>query len=407
MSLEDDDLSRPMIGRNTVSGGSSALISSRAWRDAIVILLTTRVPLFLIAWLATFLLASGDAAQPGNLQYLKGAPRALQAWVHWDAQWYLLIAERGYGALQEDPEMAPRNRPEDTAGFFPLYPGAVRALRIVLGGGTGTLVAALLVSNGALLGFLALLHGWTSRRWGEEAARGACIAACTFPTSLFLSAPYSESLFLLLALGAVVSSGRDRHLLAGVLAAAAALTRPVGLLLALPLAWRALERDANGRRRWEALAAAAGAPLGVAAYALFCRLQFGDPFAFAARQVRWRGSIGPPWYFLQEFLQDPHVHGQKGSVIDLTVALLCLAALVPLARRLGAGLTLYTAAACLLPLSTGLFSFSRLALAAFPLFILIGIESAERPRLRLAYLALALPFSGLFTALYASGWWVG
>ena len=48
-------------------------------RDVIVIFLTTRVPLFLLAWLATFLLASGDAVQPGNLHYSRGAARPLQA----------------------------------------------------------------------------------------------------------------------------------------------------------------------------------------------------------------------------------------------------------------------------------------------------------------------------------------
>ena len=186
-------------------------------KDVIVIFLTTRVPLFLVGWLATFLLASGDRAQPGNLHFYQGAPRPLQAWVHWDAEWYLLIAENGYKALLESPELAPKNPPEDTSGFFPLYPWTVRALGFVLLGVGGSLTAALLLSNAALLGFLYLLHGWVSARWGEEAARGACIAVCAFPTGLFLSAPYSESLFLLLAMASLVSSGRNHHLQAGAL----------------------------------------------------------------------------------------------------------------------------------------------------------------------------------------------
>ena len=84
------------------------------------IFLATRVPLFLLAWLATYLLASGDAAQPGNLHHYRGAPRAAQAWVHWDAEWYLLIATSGYGALEERTELVPRDQAEDTSGFFTL-----------------------------------------------------------------------------------------------------------------------------------------------------------------------------------------------------------------------------------------------------------------------------------------------
>ncbi|MGD8376364.1 MAG: mannosyltransferase family protein [Acidobacteriota bacterium] len=364
------------------------------------IFLATRIPIFLLAWLATGLLASGDAAQPGNLHHYRSDARALQAWVHWDAEWYLLIAERGYGALQERPDLAPRNRPEDTSGFFPLYPGAIHALVTLSGGWISPLVAALLISNAAMLGLLYAMQAWLTPRLGEPAARAAGIALATFPTTLFLSAPYSESLFLLLAVGTLLSADRGRTLLSGLLGAAAALSRPIGFLLVLPLLFRS-------RGGWSTRLAAAGPALGLGAQAAFCGLVFGDPLAFVARQERWRGTVGPPWTFLVEFLRDPHPHGASGSVVDLTMALLCLALLPVVFRRVGIGPGLYATAALLLPLSSGLFSFSRLALGAFPLFGALGWLAGRQPRLRLAYLALSLPFAGFFTALYATGWWVG
>jgi hypothetical protein len=379
----------------------------RRWREVIVIFLTTRAALFLVAWLATYLLPSGMNAQPGNLRYSPEAPRTLQAWAHWDAQWYLLIADRGYAALEETPSLAPRNPPEDTSGFFPLYPMVVRLLSALTGLLGGSIAAGLLVSNLALLGFLVLLRTWTGDRFGDEAGRGACLALCLFPTSLFLSAPYSESLFLLLAMGSVMASDKSRNLPAGLLALAAALTRPVGALLVLPLAWSALRRDLPGRQRFSRLAAAACAPAGLLLFAGFCRMQFGDPWAFLARQERWRGALGPPWTFLMEFLREPRAHGGSGSTVDLVVALLALATLPFVFRKLGTGPGLYSAAVVLLPLSSGLFSFSRLVLAAFPLFVMTGTWWAERPDVRITYPAIALPFAGLFTALYATGWWVG
>jgi hypothetical protein len=369
------------------------------------IFLATRAPLFLLAWLATYLLASGDAAQPGNLRHYRASHRALQAWVNWDAEWYLLIAEDGYGALRRRPELAPRNRWEDTSGFFPAYPGAIRAARGISARLLSPLGAALLVSNAALFGFLLVLHAWTTDRLGPEAARLACAAACMFPTTLFLSAPYSESLYLLLAAGALLAADRRRHALAGALGAAAALTRPVGVTLALPLLAVALRGDRGERAR--ALAAALGPVAGLAAFGGFCAAVFGDPLAFVSRQERWRHALGPPWTFLREFFQDPHPHGRAGSVVDLAVAAACLALLPQVLRRLGLAPALYAAAALLLPLSSGLFSFSRLALAAFPLFAVIGDLAARRPLARLAYVAACLPFAGFFTALYAAGWWVG
>ncbi len=361
----------------------------------------------LIAWLATYLLASGAAAQPGNLRYLPEAPRAIQAWVHWDADWYLLIADRGYGALEQSPELAPRNQPSDTTGFFPLYPSLVRLTSTLTGPIGGSITAALLISNLALLGFLFLLHGWTAERYGEEAGRGACIAVCAFPTTLFLSAPYSESLFLFLAVGTLVAAGRHRNLVAFALAGAAALTRPVGILLVLPMVWSATHHGLSGGERLKRLASAAGPVLGLLTFSIFCQVRFGDPLAFMARQQRWRGALGPPWTFLTEFFTSPHAHGRIGSTVDMSLALLSLAVLPAVFRRFGTGPGLYATAAVFLPLSSGLFSFSRLTLAAFPLFAVAGCWWMKRWEVRLAYPAVGLSFAGLFMALYGTGWWVG
>jgi len=372
-----------------------------------VIFLTTRLGLCLVALLATYLLPSGTAQQPGNLHYIQDAPRALSAWAQWDAHWYLLIADHGYGALEDNPSLAPANHRDDTSGFFPLYPGIVHLVSYLTAPLGGSITAALLVSNLALLGFLFLLSGWTEESYGPEAARGACMAVCIFPTSLFLSAPYSESLFLLLALATLMASRSNRPYLAFALAAAASLTRPVGVLLVLPLAWSAFQGQAAGRVRALRAASALGAPAGLLAFAGFCHFQFGDAGAFLARQERWRGAMGPPWTFLTEYFQEPRAHGGSGSTVDLVMAVLALAVLPAVYRRLGVGLGLYTTAALLIPLSSGLFSFSRLALAAFPLFLMAGVWWAEKPDLRLAFPALGLPLAGLLMALYATGWWVG
>jgi len=377
------------------------------WREVAAVFATSRLGMLLVALLGAGLLAPGDRAQPGNLQYIRDQPRWLQAAVHFDAQWYLLIADRGYGALADSPDLAPRNRPEDTSGFFPLFPWAVRAVAMLLPGRTAIPLAGLLVANVALCAFLLLLHRHTAALLGPGAARGAILAVCLAPTSIFLSVPYSESAFLLAALGAIIAGRASRNLLAFGLAAAAALARPVGVLIAIPLGWEAWRRRAEKPGRLNRLAATLGAPAGLALYAGFCASRFGDPLAFAARQTRWRGGMGPPWTFLVEFANAPSLHGPRGSSLDLLFALIALALVPVVLRRLGVGLAAYSLATVLLPLSTGLFSFARLSLAAFPLFMAVGALAAERRSLRLPLLVLGAMLGGFLSALYAAGWWVG
>jgi len=377
------------------------------FREVATIFGATRLGMLLVALLGVQLLASGDRAQPGNLQYVRDLPPALQAWVHFDAQWYLLIAERGYRALAESPDLAPRNRPEDTSGFFPLFPLTVRGVALLLPGRAATTLAGLLVANAALLAFLFLLQRHTAGLLGAGAARGAVIAVCVAPTSVFLSVPYSESLFLLVALGALVAAQGGRNTTAFLLAAASALTRPVGVLIAIPVAWEAWRRHAEPAGRAGRFAAVLGAPAGLALYATFCASRFGDPLAFAARQTRWRGELGPPWTFLVEFFTSPTAHGPRGSALDLGIALVALGLLPVVFRRLGPGLAAFSAGAVLLPLSSGLFSFARLSLAAFPLFAAVGVLCEERASLRLPLLSIAAMLGGFLSALYAAGWWVG
>ena len=145
---------------------------------------------------------------------------------HWDAVWFLGIADTGYPSA-ESPRTA----------FFPLYPLLIRGVGELGGGSRGALlIAAYLVSLAALLGALVLLYRLTALELGRRAAAPAVLLLCLFPASLFLGAPYSESLFLLCSLGAFYAARTGRWAWAGAAAGAASATRSAGLLLLLPLA---------------------------------------------------------------------------------------------------------------------------------------------------------------------------
>ena len=150
------------------------------------------------------------------------------AFERFDALWFLRIADTGYAAG------------DGSAAFFPLYPMVVRAFSWLLGG--HPLAAGLLVSNLAFLGALIVVYFLTASERSEEAARRTVLYLAIFPTAFFFLAPYSESLFLLLAMTALWGARRERWWIAGVAGALASGTRSLGVLLVLPLAVEAIHR---------------------------------------------------------------------------------------------------------------------------------------------------------------------
>src|SRR5947209_12348954 len=222
----------------------------------------------------------------------------------WDAVWYLGIAHHGYtieagGAAR-------------STAFFPLYPLLVRIFAGLSRSPAALLVASYVVSLAAFAGALYLLHRLVSLELGRPLARPTLLLLAVFPGSLFFSAPYSESVFLLLSVGAFYAARTGRFAWAGCLAAAASATRSEGLVLMLPLAWMYLygpptDRPPGGplpidrlrrlrprfRVRRDILLIAL-APLVLAAYSLHLALSVNDGFAYKYLEREWFRSFAGP-----------------------------------------------------------------------------------------------------------------
>lgn len=377
--------------------------------------LASRLALLVVGLLATSLLPSGVGVQPGNLMWHRPAAPALEIWARWDSEWFLLIAAEGYDVGDTLGGLGVPYERSATAGFLPLYPLLIRLLSPLFGG----VAAGVLISNICLLLSLVLLDRLVRLEIGGEAGAVAGTAACTalllFPSSLFLSAVYAESLFLALSLGVFLAVRTGRFALAGALGGLAALTRPFGVLLVLPMgwewwAWRGRSADARERRfrsvsgLWITLV-----PAGAAVFMAFSRAVFGDPLALLHRQARWRGAISGPWRaFVRWWEAGPTAHGAHSSTVELVVAVACLAMLAVMLRRLRPSYTLYTGAAVAVALGSTLWSFSRLALTLFPLFMLVGMAWSEGRRyLPTLYAFVGGALGGLFMALFATWWWAG
>src|SRR4051812_11545739 len=192
-----------------------------------------------------------------------------------DAAWYLAIAHHGY-------EVGGR------AAFFPLFPGLVRVGGEMLG---SPLIVGILISSACGLGGLYLLHRLVALDFGIERARTVVWLAAWFPGALVISAVYSESLFLLVSVGAIYAARLGRWPLAGMLGAAAAATRSGGVIVIVPLLiiylyGPRLDRSARDlvsglwprhRPRADILWLLLAVPAGLVAYVLYLGLSTGDP----------------------------------------------------------------------------------------------------------------------------------
>jgi hypothetical protein len=326
----------------------------------------------------------------------------------WDTGFYLDIAEKGY---QYEGATLP------SVAFFPLLPLLIRAVTPLVG---DPLLAGLLIANAALLGATMLLYRLVEEEWGQAVADRTVWYLLIFPTAFFGSAIYSESVFLLGAIGALYAARKGYWESAAMLGFFAALTRLTGLLVAplLALEWwsQRRERPASARPAPAALLAALGAPLGAGAYMLYLGRAFGDPLAFAHASAAWGRTPRSPLATLGELLQRP-AEGWGSALLAGRLPLDNWIDLLFVGLFLGLGLVLLTqrrwsegvfvTLGTLAPFSSGLLmSQRRYVWVLFPAFILLA-RWGERPWADRLITTLSLLGLGLFTALFANWYWVG
>lgn len=334
-------------------------------------------------------------------------PSWIAVWARWDALWYVRIAERGYAGRFGVDDLEGRTGEPPATGFYPLMPLLMRVVGWVVG---SPLRAGLLISNVSLLASLWLLFRMTRRLLGDEAAAIAGALLVLYPPAFFLSAPYSDALGLALSLGALERALDGRFGAAGALGFFSALTRPTGVLLA-PAIWIQWWQR---RRQSPGSASAAGALagflpiLGMLAFLGYCGAAFGDPLAPFHRQATWRGAMGWPPAIFQELGSGPWaLLASRRSFVELTAAVVFVVLGVLAFRHLPASIAVYGLGATLLPLWTSLFSFSRLSLASFPVFMTAGALLRQHRAAARGWESFFAVVLGLFAVLYFTWNWIG
>jgi hypothetical protein len=161
---------------------------------------------------------------------------------------------------------------------------------------------------------------------------------------------------------------KGRPGLAGVLGLLLALTRPGGVLVAVPLAWIAL---GQGGRRLPALATAALPGLGLLLHAAILWRLTGDPLALFHAQAAWGRSLATPW---QTLLHPRDFHAWLGPVEAVSLGIAAALSAWLLGRRETRPLGVWGLVSLVPVLLSGtLLSSTRFAAVIFPMFLGLAI----------------------------------
>ena len=307
----------------------------------------------------------------------KGLNQVLQLQQRNDSEWYKQIALHGYPRVEDARELGysdSNNVKQSAWAFFPLYPAVNRATMELFScsydaaaTATGFLFSLLL-----FVGFYLLAR---SRLGDAKAAFQATSIFIVFPFHYYFSMHYTESLYLMLLIYAFLCIEWRGYAVLFVLLFLLPLSRPNGLVVALPLFVFMLEKEGllqgfrlkiNAVFQWEFIKKALpflAVPLAWILYAWYQHELTGEYFAFSKAQAGWNKKFMFP---LLSLFREGDWRMQFNSAYTVVAMLLTFY----LYRRSSVSEQIYLWLGFLLPLLTGsVLSMPRFISALFPLFI--------------------------------------
>ncbi|WP_085564045.1 glycosyltransferase family 39 protein [Streptomyces murinus] len=335
----------------------------------------------------------------------------------WDSLWYTRVAELGYGYQVR----LPNGDIHSNLAFFPLLPWLERLLHALtpLSYAHAGLVVSLVASLAAAAGIFAVAE----HVYGARTGVCAVLLWAVLPVAAVQSMAYSESLFTALAAWALYMLLTGRWVGAGLLAALAGLTRPVGgavvaaVWVAAAVSFvrdRSTARSGGARSSTRApahstvrrLLGVSLAPLGAAGYVLWVGRRTGKgPLGYLDVQAGWRNGFDGGYAFArfvaEKFTSFPAALAGVGLIAG--VALLLWLYVTGVRRGQPLELLVYTGVVLALALCASSYfgSKPRLLLPAFPVLFPLAAALA---RLRTSRSALVTVGLAIVSAVYGAFW---
>jgi Gpi18-like mannosyltransferase len=333
-----------------------------------------------------------------------------------DSAWYFSIAYEGYKFSKDE---------QSNVNFFPLYPTLMKYGYELLKPLTPNLIlyhqyllSGTLISIFSL--FFAIIFLWKLFRLDTDSKTAflAIFFLLVFPTSYFLTAIYTESLFLLLAVCTFYFARKNQFILAGLAGYFAALSRPVGIFLLIPVLMELIFTRKRLNRKELVLNSLSLLlyPLGLATFMYYLNQKFGDPLLFVEAAKNWGRSftLSITFPFDIVFSLVKYIGGEldftHASAANIFLELiffsfgLFLSILALRKTRLSYGV--WCLVSVLFPITSGvLVSQARYTLVLFPIFLVLSLIASKHFLFSHIYPLVSILLMGLLTLLFVNGHW--
>jgi hypothetical protein len=230
-----------------------------------------------------------------------------------------------------------------------------------------------------------------------------------YPPAMFLGAGYAEALLLAFGAWAFWAALKGRWWLAGILAAAAAVTKFYAAILVVALLFEYMDQRGWSWRGVRLDLARLVLPTAVAlgGWLAYVQLYIGDATRVVTSQKYWDRHLAPPWVAVVDAASLLR-HLRFVGVVDLSALVLLI------------GLTVYTwrfgrrSYAVLMGISVALActtstlsSTARYTAWLFPMFIAAAVILGGRRWSRRAVVVVSAPLMLLLLSRFATGHWAG
>jgi len=381
--------------------------NSSSFKTAGLIFLTSRI--FILLLVLYFGYIQTPSYPEGS--YIIDIP-IIKDFVLYDSQHYINIAKYGYNNYDAYPKIQGQNYVKGAeAAFFPLYPMLIRMLFFI---GIEAHVAGFIISNICFFFILFFLKKFLIQN-GIKVNMPLYIVAF-YPLSMYFSAVYTESLFILLTIMCFYFAHNKKWWAAGITSFFASLARNAGIFLSAFLFFEYLHSINFKIKNIKKEILTAGFPvLGLSSFLFFEQIKYNDFLKFY--HVNFLECFGRERTTFLKFLIEDIIKGNiKDPIVFINMLIcylftvvfiiMCFDKKIHLSYKIFTFGLMYISMGTLFKGWNGTFAslgYARYAMPCIPVFIYLG-----KSKKYLSFFVLGIFAAGLFfyTAAFVSKYFI-